>query len=166
MSPGPFEIRPWQARDDLARLVDVSQAADQLFAGVGLDLPPDDPTDELTRAEHVLVAGSPAVGFAVINTVDGRAHLATLGVHPAHGRRGVGSQLLAAVCDLSSELGRQAITLTTFVDVPWNAPWYSDRGFAVLSPERWGPELREVWEAERSAGILVAPRTAMIRLLP
>ena len=37
---------------------------------------------------------------------------------------------------------------------------------AVLSPARWGPELREVWEAERSAGILVAPRTAMIRLLP
>lgn len=161
-----LEIRTWRARDDLARLVDVSQAADQLFAGAGLDLPPDDPTDELTQAEHVLVAGSPAVGFAVVNTVDSRAHLATLGVHPAHGRHGIGSQLLAAACDLSSELGRQAITLTTFVDIPWNAPWYSARGFTTLSPDRWGPELHDVWEAERVAGIQLAPRTAMIRLLP
>ena len=102
----------------------------------------------------------------MINTVDGRAHLATLGVHPAHGRRGVGSRLLAAACELSSDLGRRAITLTTFVDVPWNAPWYSGRGFTVLPPDRWGPELRDVWESERSAGILVAPRTAMIRPLP
>ena len=83
-----YPIRRWQPSDDLDRLVVVSQAADVMFATFGLSsLPPDDPTDELLRAEHVLVAGSPPVGFAVVNTVDGRAHLAGLGVHPEFGRR-------------------------------------------------------------------------------
>ncbi|HEX5407781.1 MAG TPA: GNAT family N-acetyltransferase [Pseudonocardiaceae bacterium] len=158
-------IRRWRS-DDLARLVEVSQAADRLFTDdAGLDLPPDDPTAELRHAEHVLVAGSPAVGFAVVNTVDGRAHLATLGVHPSHGRRGIGGRLLTAACSLGAEMERSAITLTTFVDVPWNAPWYAARGFAVLPAGEWGPQLRAVWAAEQAAGIVVAPRTAMIRPL-
>lgn len=160
------DIRRWQEDDDLARLVEVSQAADQLFAGAGLDLPPDDPSDELRTAEHVLVAGSPALGFAVVNTVDGHAHLASLAVHPAHGRRGIGTRLLTAACDLGSDLGLPAITLTTFVDIPWNAPWYTARGFTVLPPERRGPGLHAICAAEDAAGITVAPRTAMIRPLP
>lgn len=155
-------IRRWRT-DDLDRLVVVSQASDQLFADVGLDLPPDDPTDELLSAEHVLVADVPPVaGFAVINTVDGNAHLASLAVHPEFGRRGLGSQLLEAAC---SATDLPAITLTTFVDVPWNKRWYEARGFEVLAEEEWGPQLRAVWTAEGEAGIQVAPRTAMIRHL-
>lgn len=161
---GELTIRRWRT-DDLPRLVEVSQAADRLFADAGIELPVDNPTEELRHAEHVLVAGCPAVGFAVVNTVDGRAHLATLGVHPAHGRRGIGSRLLTAACSMSAELGRTAITLTTFVDVPWNAPWYAARRFTVLPDREWGPQLRHVWAAERAAGIVVAPRTAMIRRL-
>lgn len=136
-----------------------------MFADAGLTLPPDDPTDELRAAEHVLVAGAPVVGFAALTTVDGNAHLASLGVHPDHGRRGVGSRLLAAACAWAAELGRPAITLTTFVHLPWNAPFYAARGFAVLPPAAWGPGMRDVWAAERRAGIVVAPRTAMIRRL-
>jgi len=158
-------IRRWEPSADLARLVVVSQAADVMFADFGLSLPPDDPTDELWRAEHVLVAGTPPVGFAVLNTVDGRAHLASLGVHPAHGRRGVGGRLLAAACAVAAAEGRSAMTLTTFVDVPWNAPWYAARGFVELSPDRWGAGLRAVWAAEVAAGIVVAPRIAMIRTM-
>lgn len=161
-----IEIRPWEPAD-LARLVVVSQAADRMFADAGLDPPPDDPTDQLRRAEHVLVAYVPpaglSVGFAVVETVDGGAHLATLAVHPSAGRQGIGTRLLDAACELAAERGRPAITLTTFLDLPWNAPWYAARGFAVLPPADWGPELGNVWAAE--ANIMVAPRTAMIRPL-
>lgn len=161
-----MRIRAWRPADDLARLVEVSQAADQMFAASGLTLPPDDPTDELLRAEHVLVAeDGPVVGFAWVNTVDGLAHLGGLGVHPQHGRHGIGGRLLGEACDLAAGLGHPAITLTTFVAVPWNAPWYAARGFTVLPADRWGPGLREVWAAEEAAGIAVAPRTAMIRVL-
>jgi GNAT superfamily N-acetyltransferase len=160
-----YDIRPWDEAADLARLVVVSQAADGMFADAGLRLPLDDPTDELRAAEHVLVAGAPAVGFAVLTSVDGNAHLASLGVWPDLGRRGIGSRLLAAACDWAASTGRSAITLTTFVDLPWNAPFYSSRGFARLPESAWGPGMRAVWAAEREAGIAVAPRTAMVRRL-
>jgi len=165
----PFDetitVRRWHPATDLARLVEVTTAADVLFADHGLSLPPDDPTAELRHAEHVLVAGSPAVGFAALITVDGRAHLAALAVHPTHGRRGIGSQLLTAACAEAAKAGRTEMTLTTFVDVPWNAPWYAARGFAELPADAWGPGLRAIWAAERAAGIIVAPRIAMIRQL-
>ncbi|HEY1574593.1 MAG TPA: GNAT family N-acetyltransferase [Pseudonocardiaceae bacterium] len=160
-----LEIRPWREATDLARLVEVSQAADRMFADAGLILPLDDPTDELRSAAHVLVAGAPVVGFAVLTTVDGNAHLASLGVHPDHGRRGIGSRLLAAACALAAEHGHTAITLTTFVGLPWNAPFYAARGFTVLPRENWGPGMRDLWAAEERAGIVVAPRTAMSRIL-
>jgi GNAT superfamily N-acetyltransferase len=165
MTDEPIVVRRWRPDVDLARLVEVSMAADVMFADFGLSLPPDDPTAELRRAEHVLVAGSPAVGFAEINTVDSRAHLAGLAVHPAHGRRGIGSRLLAAACDVATEAGHTEMTLTTFADVPWNARWYAARGFAELPADAWGPGLRAVWAAEQAAGIIVAPRVAMIRSL-
>lgn len=161
-------IRPWSPtadRAELARLVEVSQAADRLFADFGLTLPPDDPTDALRHDEHVLVAGTPAVGFAEVNTVDGHAHLAGLAVHPDFGRRGIGGALVAAACALAIALGRRAMTLTTFVDVPWNAPWYAARGFVALPVQEWGAGLRDVWTREVAAGIVVAPRIAMIRPL-
>jgi ribosomal protein S18 acetylase RimI-like enzyme len=161
-----MEIRRWQPPADLDRLVEVSRAADVMFTDLGLSLPPDDPAADLLRAEHVLVAGSPPVGFAEVNTVDGRAHLAGLGVHPAHGRRGIGSHLLTAACALATELGHPAMTLTTFIDVPWNAAWYAARGFTELAVEHWGLGLHQVWAAETAAGIVIAPRLVMIRQLP
>jgi GNAT superfamily N-acetyltransferase len=164
-SDATITVRRWHPATDLARLAEVTTAADVLFADHGLSLPPDDPTAELLRAEHVLVAGSPAVGVATLITVDGRAHLAALAVHPAHGRRGIGSQLLTAACAEAAKAGHSEMTLTTFADVPWNAPWYAARGFAELPVDTWGPGLRAVWAAERAAGIIVAPRVAMIRPL-
>jgi GNAT superfamily N-acetyltransferase len=158
-------VRRWHPATDLARLVEVTTAADVLFADHGLSLPPDDPRAELLRADHVLVAGSPAVGFAALVTVDGRAHLAALAVHPAHGRRGIGSRLLTAACDEAIRAGHTEMTLTTFADVPWNGPWYAARGFAELPTDAWGPGLRAVWAAERAAGIIVAPRVVLIRSL-
>jgi hypothetical protein len=69
MSRRPVEIRPWRRADDLPPLTDVSKAADELCTDFGLNLPVDDSPDELVNAEHVLVAGTPPVGFAAVDTV-------------------------------------------------------------------------------------------------
>ena len=37
--------------------------------------------------------------------------------------------------------GRPALTLTTFGDVPWNAPYYQRLGFVIVDPAEQGPEL-------------------------
>ena len=55
------------------------------------------------------------------------------------------------------------MTLTTFRDVPWNAPYYERLGFRVIAPADQGPELAALVaeEAERIPGD--APRVAMRR---
>ncbi|WP_047871763.1 GNAT family N-acetyltransferase [Nocardiopsis sp. RV163] len=156
--------------EDEPRVVEVSLAADTVFAAAGVVLPPDDPREVLAHAERVLVAeasatGGSVVGLAATVTVDGRPHLEQLAVHPGHGRRGIGAALLEAVCAEAAAAGHSRLTLTTFRDLPWNGPWYADRGFSVLPPAEWGPGMEEVWRAEERAGIRVLPRVVMVREL-
>lgn len=159
-----FTIRP-MAESDRQRLVEVSLAADQLFALAGVRLPPDDPGLMLDRCSPVLVAGRPPVGLAALTVLDGDAHLEQIAVRPDHGRRGVGTALLEAACARARELGHRRITLTTFRDLPWNAPWYARHGFAVLAESEWGPQLAEQWREEAETGIAVLPRVVMRREL-
>ncbi|WP_018347566.1 GNAT family N-acetyltransferase [Longispora albida] len=117
--------------EDLALLPAVETAADEMFDG--MDLPPAGSAGELAAARLVLVAGDPPAGFARVEIVDGLAHLEQLSVHPEHGRRGLGGALVEAACAWAAAEGFPAITLITFADVPWNAPFYARHGFEPLT---------------------------------
>ncbi|MEU9829952.1 GNAT family N-acetyltransferase [Streptosporangium sp. NPDC048047] len=163
--PDPGGVR-WAVAGELPGLAAVETAADGMFAAVGITFPPDTTTiAEAGDPSRVLVAGAPPVGFAMIGWVDGGVHLDQLAVHPDHGRRGIGGRLLEAVCDHAASVGAPAVTLTTFRDVPWNAPWYARRGFGVLDPAEWGPEMVALVAHERELGIELAPRVVMRRPL-
>ncbi|MER5648381.1 GNAT family N-acetyltransferase [Streptosporangium sp. NPDC002524] len=152
--------------EELAGLVAVELAADGVFAQVGITFPPGTTMiEEADDPSRVLVAGDPPVGFALFGLVDGEVHLDQLAVHPDHGRRGVGGSLLEAVCEHAASAGFAAVTLTTYRDVSWNAPWYARRGFSVLDPAEWGPEMAALVRHERELGIEVAPRVVMRRVL-
>ncbi|WP_371780036.1 GNAT family N-acetyltransferase [Streptosporangium subroseum] len=159
------EVR-WARSEELAGLAVVEVAADGVFAQVGIVFPPGTTMiEEIDDPSRVLVAGSPPVGFAMFGWIDGSLHLDQLAVHPDHGRQGIGGRLLEAVCDHAASMGCGAVTLTTFRDVPWNGPWYARRGFAVLDPAEWGPELAALVAHERELGIELAPRVVMRRAL-
>jgi hypothetical protein len=55
------------------------------------------------------------------------------------------------------------VTLTTFRDVPWNAPYYERLGFQAIADN--SPGLAEIMREEASRGLDPATRVAMI-LLP
>ncbi|WP_036325515.1 GNAT family N-acetyltransferase [Microbispora sp. ATCC PTA-5024] len=153
----------WARSEDLPRLAEVERAADGMFEPLGIVFPPGTTMiEECDDPGRVIVAGDPPVGFALIGEVDGLTHLEQLAVRPECQGRGIGTQLLHAVCDAAAAV-TAAVTLTTFRDVPWNAPWYARRGFAVLPPELWGPELAALVERERAMGIELAPRVVMRR---
>jgi GNAT superfamily N-acetyltransferase len=106
-------------------------ASDTLFATLGIGpLPPPGPVEELARSLVVLVSGDPPVGFARIDLVAGGAHLEQLAVHPDHGRRGLGRALVRAACAWAAAAGYDDMTLATYRDVPWNAPFYASEGFS------------------------------------
>ncbi|MEW9530409.1 GNAT family N-acetyltransferase [Microbispora sp. NPDC049125] len=155
----------WARHDELAGLAEIELAADEMFAPLGIVFPPGTTMiEECDDPGQVIVAGDPPVGFAMLGRVDGLVHLEQLAVHPDHGRKGVGTRLLEAVCDAAAAV-TTAVTLTTFRDVPWNAPWYARRGFAVLPRAEWGPELTALVERERALGIELAPRVVMHRTM-
>lgn len=75
------------------------------------------------------------VGFVHVLEIDGLAHLEQMSVAPEHGLRGYGRLLLTAALDETRERGYDRISLRTYADVPWNAPFYARAGFAEVAPE-------------------------------
>ncbi|GLW63261.1 hypothetical protein Arub01_15050 [Actinomadura rubrobrunea] len=152
--------RPAQPAD-LAGLPAIERSADRLFAPLGIVFPPGPTVIEelIGRDVRVLVAGTPPVAFAAFRPMDGATHLEQIAVRADRVRKGIGTRLLRAVLERA---GRPGVTLLTFRDVPWNAPWYARHGFAELPQDRWGPGLRARWDAEIEAGLhALGPRTAM-----
>ena len=111
----------------------------------------------------VALAGDIPVGFAhVIILISGLAHLEELDVHPDHGRRGLGSKLVAEVCKWVKARGYQALTLTTFREPPFNMPFYRRRGFNELAPEAFTADLRNIVDHETRRGLDPEKRVVMI----
>jgi GNAT superfamily N-acetyltransferase len=103
------------------------------------------------------------VGFALLTELGLFAHLLALAVLPAFGRQGLGSALLEAVCEWAGSRGFSAVTLSTFRDVAWNAPFFEQRGFAEVTPEEQPPELLEIVELERRRGLRTELRVLLQR---
>ncbi|MEO3872363.1 GNAT family N-acetyltransferase [Nonomuraea sp. B12E4] len=154
----------WAEAGELAGLASIEQAADGLFEQVGIVFPPGTTMiEEASGPGPVLVEGEPPAGFALVGWVDDNLHLEQLAVHPDSMRQGIGGRLVTAVIDHARACGAPAVTLTTYRDVPWNAPWYARHGFSVMPEAEWGPELRALVAHERELGIEVAPRVVMRR---
>jgi predicted N-acetyltransferase YhbS len=109
-------------------------------------------------------AGAP-VGFAAASICGRRVHLDELDVLPGHGRKGIGSALIEAVEDCALESGCDEITLTTFRDIPWNAPFYARVGFEVIPEQELGAELVGRLSHEAALGLERSRRVAMLKQL-
>ena len=111
----------------LARLEAAADAQLQEALG-GVLLPPPQPSGDGSEL-FILVAGRPPVGFARVDGLDGQAHLEQLSVHPIAGRRGLGRALVEAAANESRLRGFTTMTLCTFTDIAFNAPFYVSCGF-------------------------------------
>jgi GNAT superfamily N-acetyltransferase len=150
-------------------LQDIEVRAGALFRAVGMDeIADDDPPsdDELADAAAVLVAVDDIgelVGYAHVELVGGQPHLEQLSVLPEAGRQGVGTALIEAVVDWARQRGAPEVTLTTFRDVPFNAPLYAKRGFTEVPEAEWSAALHEQVAEETSHGLDPTQRVVMRR---
>jgi GNAT superfamily N-acetyltransferase len=101
------------------------------------------------------------VGFAYAAELDGHAHLDEMGVHPDHGRQGVGSKLLMAVCTWAKTHGYSGLSLVTFRHLAWNAPFYRKQGFLQIPNGELSAGLVKRIREEQLAGLDVKKRIAM-----
>jgi GNAT superfamily N-acetyltransferase len=160
--------------DDLSALPDIEREAAARFGPYGLAetlshiLTPIELLREGVRTNRLWVATDEhdyPVGFALASIVGGNAHLDELDVHPAHGRRGLGAALVAAVCNWARAAGYHAVTLTTLCHIPWNAPWYRRLGFRVLEENELSQALHDLVQEEIQRGLPADQRAAMQREL-
>jgi predicted N-acetyltransferase YhbS len=156
--------------DDLPLIREIERAAGELFRKTEfLSVADDEPMSiemlrEHQKEGHIRVAVDrndwPA-GFAVTCIIDGAMHLHELSVHPAQGRKGIGRQLIATICKWAEEQGKPAVTLSTFREVPWNAPYYARLGFRILEEAELTDGLREIRTHEAQIGLPIDRRICM-----
>lgn len=156
---------------DYRALQDVERRAGELFRDIGMpEIADDEPptVDHLASGAALYVATDDAgdpVGYALVALIDGHAHLEQISVVPEAGRQGIGSGLIDAVVDWARARGDAEVTLTTFREVPFNAPLYARRGFVVVDEPDWTEGQRAVMAKERADGLDVRARVVMRRAL-
>jgi GNAT superfamily N-acetyltransferase len=105
------------------------------------------------------------VGYLLLDVLDGAAHIEQVSVHPDYARRGIGRALIDRAESWARDRGLPALTLTTYVEVPWNGPYYERLGFRYLTADEETPALRSIRESERRSGLDAWPRACMRREL-
>lgn len=164
-----MRIRP-ATPAELPALQDIERAAGAPFRGLGMPEIADDEPPALDVLEHYRRAGrcwvapdprDRPVAYLLAEPVDGALHIEQVSVHPRAARRGVGRALLAHAADHAREEGLTSLTLTTFTEVPWNAPYYERLGFRPLPEEALTPGLRAIRATEAAHGLDRWPRVCM-----
>jgi ribosomal protein S18 acetylase RimI-like enzyme len=157
--------------EDVALLPDIERSAASLFGAVpalqhladGDVLSGEDHTGFLANdCLWVVGNGGTIVGFLAAEVLDGNLHIRELSVHSKAQGRGYGRSLLDLGISAARRRGHSAVTLTTFREVPWNAPFYSRYGFRILEGAQVSPALAAILSEELAHGMPPGSRCAMI----
>jgi GNAT superfamily N-acetyltransferase len=166
-----MRIRP-AVPADFPALQDIERSAGQAFRAIGMPEIADDApftVEELTRYQQAgrawVTAGADdsPVAYLVADPVDGNLHIEQVSVHAAWAHRGLGRALIEHAASVARSAGQPALTLTTFTEVPWNAPYYQRLGFRPLLESEVTPGLREIRQHEAAIGLDRWPRLSMRR---
>lgn len=158
---------------DLPVLQEIERAAGEAFRTIGMpEIADDEPLPLGTLAAYAVAgrawvaadADDRPVAYLIADVVDGKLHIEQVSVHPRAARRGIGRDLIEHAAGYARDHALPALTLTTFTEVPWNAPYYERCGFQVLPDP--GPGLRALIHAEVAHGLARWPRVPMHRPLP
>ncbi len=109
-------------------------------------------------------ASNKLTGFLTAEVRKDVLHIWQMSVRSDQQRKGIGRNLIQVAENWARAKQLVAMSLTTFRDVPWNAPFYASCGFQDVDPH-FHSVLQSTLEAERQAGLPIEQRCAMIRLL-
>ena len=167
---GPVTVRLARAAD-AARLPDVELSAGLLFrAAPGLEwVTQHGEVSADTYRRHIAAgtawvaegADGRLVGFVAAEVAGDAMHVWELAVAAEAQGEGLGRRLMAAAQDRARALGLAAVTLTTFRDVAWNAPFYARLGYRVLKNGELDARLTAILQAEVENDLPVDQRCAM-----
>jgi GNAT superfamily N-acetyltransferase len=111
-------------------------------------------------------AAGPLVGFVTAHPYGQDLHIQEMSVTRAAQGQGLCRRLLHAVCTAAQKRGLQRVTLTTFVNVPWNAPFYASAGFCHVPDAALDARLASILADEHATGLAAISRCAMQYAVP
>ena len=135
-------IRPAR-RDDLPRLTAIEESGAETFTRAGIPLadgsPPAPPEHwaSALEADLLWIADDPAtgpIGFVAGSVQGDSLYIREVDVVMERQKEGHGARLMRHAIDRAKALGLGSVTLTTFRNVAWNAPFYAKLGFVELAP--------------------------------
>lgn len=163
--------------EDLPRLPEIEVSAATLFRDQGVEVfagETDDTPIDYTPAEvwaPILADGllwvmaepdGPPGAFLAARIEEDRLHILEFDVHREHQGNGLGRRLLAFAIEEARRRGLAGLSLTTFRDAPWNAPFYASAGFEIIEGEEARGALQSYLDREAARGLDPARRCAMI----
>ncbi|MEO1731784.1 MAG: GNAT family N-acetyltransferase [Pseudomonadota bacterium] len=160
--------------EDASRMPPIESAAAVLFAKdpafSTADLDETRSPEEfrrLIRKGHSLIAhvGEEPAGFLVSEPFRRELHIWEMDVDPRYQERGIGAGLVRACLIDARNTGFRAVTLTTFRDLAWNAPFYARLGFEEVTALDAHPRLAGELAVEADNGFPAERRCAMIHFL-
>ncbi|HEV2567334.1 GNAT family N-acetyltransferase [Sphingomonas sp.] len=112
---------------------------------------------------HCWVAGEKdrLVGFLAAERAGPELHIVELSVLPEKQGIGIGRALIQAALTRAENDALTGVTLTTFRDVPWNAPFYARLGFKEVPPRALNARLAGIRAKESRQGLPAERRCAM-----
>jgi GNAT superfamily N-acetyltransferase len=163
---------------DLQRLQDIERSAGAAFRDIDMAAIADDDPPTSTDLQAYQAQGRAwvatddtadddiAVAYLLVDVVDEAAHIEQVSVAPSHAHRGLGRRLIETAASWAGDRGLDAVTLTTFAEVAWNAPYYARLGFTVIPDGEIGPGMLAVRRHERELGLDAWARVCMRRPVP
>jgi GNAT superfamily N-acetyltransferase len=97
----------------------------------------------IARCGSVFVAANDIdnlpVGFLLAGFLDRAVYAFLLAVSEDHQRKGLGRRLMEEGCAYARREGAGAVSLSTFIDLPWGAPFFESLGFRQVPTSAWTP---------------------------
>ena len=158
------------ASGDLCRLHAIEASAAETFTAVGDPLADGSPPTPVAAFRTAMQAGclwvlesanGELIGFLAGDIVDDSFYVAEIDVLLNHQRKGHGRSLMRWVIDWALTERLTDITLTTFRDVAWNAPFYASMGFKEIPEGELSPHLNSALEQQAARGFDSRRRCAM-----
>jgi GNAT superfamily N-acetyltransferase len=157
--------------DDAETLPDIEQSAGLAFREVQeLAWIADDENQTVERHRQLIAKGAcwvavdrrdRPIAFLSAEIADDALHIWELDVRRDRQGSGIGRALLETAIEDARRRGLVALTLTTFRDVAWNAPFYRKLGFQVLDDAQAGERLADLLRQEAEHGMPAGRRCAM-----
>ncbi|EMN4128280.1 GNAT family N-acetyltransferase [Providencia vermicola] len=101
------------------------------------------------------------IGFINAEKLTDSLHINEVSVCQSWQGKGVGRKLILHVLNYALQQQFASVSLTTFRDVPWNAPYYQRLGFSLIETSELNSELKAILAQEVEAGFNAEERCAM-----